>query len=423
MNKKILILTSHFSPSNLTSVHRSRLFAKHLPSFSWDPIIISVHERYYEEPLDEHIGKLLDPSLRIEKVSAIPNQPLRLVGDVGIRGFFPLLFKVLSIIKKEEVHFLYITIPSNFVSLIGPIVNRLTKLPYGIDYIDPWVHKWPGTEKKFSKHWWMMKLGEWLEPIAVKKASLITGVAPGYYLDVLYRNPKIRRIKTASMPYGGEVSDHTMVKKLGLGPYLFKKSDQYFDFVYAGAMLPNAYQPLEAIFKAIKQSRKKFEKTRFHFIGTGKSPKDKAGYNIKPIAEKYGLWNTVIYEYPARIPYLDVLAHLAAAGGAFILGSTEPHYTPSKVFQSVLSGRPIFAILHQESSACKVIEGTGSGKVLSFDGENDLKKIEKQFAAVFADFINYSKAFKAVNPDHAAFQQYSAASVTSVLAKAIDEII
>ncbi|MBC7689412.1 MAG: glycosyltransferase, partial [Aquabacterium sp.] len=64
--KKILIISPHFPPSNLAAVHRSRLFAHHLPSFGWQPIILTVDEKYYEEALDYNLEKLLPPGLRIE---------------------------------------------------------------------------------------------------------------------------------------------------------------------------------------------------------------------------------------------------------------------------------------------------------------------------------------------------------------------
>ena len=71
--KKILILYPHFPPSNLAGVHRPRLFAHHLPLFGWEPIILTVHEEYYEEGLDHNLKKLLPEGLRIEKVKAFPN--------------------------------------------------------------------------------------------------------------------------------------------------------------------------------------------------------------------------------------------------------------------------------------------------------------------------------------------------------------
>jgi len=44
LQKKVLIISSSFPPSNLAAVHRSRLFAQHLPSFGWEPIILTVDE-------------------------------------------------------------------------------------------------------------------------------------------------------------------------------------------------------------------------------------------------------------------------------------------------------------------------------------------------------------------------------------------
>lgn len=47
--KKNLIITPHYPPSNLAAVHRSRLFAQHLPAFGWEPIILTMHKDHFEE--------------------------------------------------------------------------------------------------------------------------------------------------------------------------------------------------------------------------------------------------------------------------------------------------------------------------------------------------------------------------------------
>jgi len=86
--KKVLIIYPHFPPSNLAGVHRPRLFAQHLPSFGWEPVILTVHEHYYEEALDKNLEKLLPPALRIEKVKAFRVTKPRLIGDMGLRAFF-----------------------------------------------------------------------------------------------------------------------------------------------------------------------------------------------------------------------------------------------------------------------------------------------------------------------------------------------
>jgi hypothetical protein len=420
--KKILIISPHYPPSNLAAVHRSRLFAQHLPAFGWEPIILTVHEDYYEEAPDWNLQQLLPVGQRIEKVKAFAVTQPRLIGDIGLRSFFQLRRKALQLVQNENIDFVYIPIPSFYVSLIGAYLHKKTSVKYGIDYIDPWVHEFPGSDKIFSRHWWSTRLAKWLEPKAVKQASLITGVAEGYYTAVLERNPDLKKTcVVGAMPYGGEASDHERLSALQLQPYLFQKNNK-LQLVYAGAMLPKAYAPLEAIFQSIAASSEQFKQIEFHFIGTGKTTHDESGYNIKPLAEKYGIWQTVVFEYPKRIPYLDVLVHLNAADAVFILGSTEPHYTPSKAYQGVLSGKPILAVLHNKSSAVEVLRNSNSGVVLGFNGKEDVGLISGQWMNFWYQFLSFKKAFTTISVNKHAFELYSAKSVTSKLAALLNTI-
>lgn len=421
--KKIIIISPHFPPSNLTAVHRARFFANHLSAFGWEPIILMVHEKYYEESLDYNLEKLLPDALRIEKVSAFKITKPRLIGDIGLRSFFQMYKKAKELIRKEKIDFIYITIPSFYGALWGRWLHEKTGIKYGIDYIDPWVHEFRGSNQVFSRHWFSSKISKFLEPIAVKKASLITGVAESYYQGVIDRNPYLKeRTKFIAIPFGSEKKDHEKVNELHLQPYLFQKRPGKIQLVYAGAMLPKAYTILDIIFKAICKNLSDFSFLEIHFIGSGKTPTDPNGYNIKPYAEICGLWETIIFEHPKRIPYLDVLVHLAAADGVFILGSTEAHYTPSKVYQAVLSGKPIFAVLHKQSTAVKVIRDSGAGMVLDFDGENDLDTIESFFTPALLRYFKWIQTYEDVDINHYAFEEYSAKNITSQLATQLDKI-
>jgi hypothetical protein len=418
--KKILIITPHYPPSNLAAVHRSRLFAQHLPSFGWEPVMLTVHEDYYEETLDWNLFQLLPEEQHIEKVKAFSVTTPRLIGDIGLRGFFQLRKKALQLVRELKIDFVYIPVPSFYVSLIGPYLHRKTGVKYGIDYIDPWVHVFPGSDKFFSRHWFSTQIAKWLEPKAVKHASVITGVAEGYYEKVAERNLHLKQTCLfGAMPYGGEARDHERLKALQLQPYLFEKKSK-LQFVYAGAMLPKAYGPLEEIFKSIAVHKENFTEAEFHFIGTGKSPNDPNGYNIKALAEKYGLWQTVVFEYPKRIPYLDVLIHLDLADAVFILGSTEPHYTPSKAYQGVLSGKPILAVLHGKSTAVNVLRNSNAGVVLDFNGQEGLQTIKAEWMNVWNTFLNYRKNYTLSVVDQKEFDQYSAKAVTAKLVQLLD---
>ena len=431
---RILIITPHYPPSNLAAVHRTRLFAQHLYSFDWEPIILTVHEEFYEEQLDWNLYDLLPSKQRIEKVNAYKITKPRVIGDIGLRAYFQLRIRALELIKLNKIDFVYIPIPSFYTALIGPYLYKKVGVKYGIDYIDPWVHQFPGSNKFLSRHWLSSQLAKCLEPIAVRHASLITGVSDGYFRPVLERNPHLKlQAVTAAMPYGGEEADHEFIRKgtsdkgqglpadrQGKGTVILPpKSDSSFRFVYAGAMLPKAYKPLAEIFKNLSQLDDKRisiseKQISFHFIGTlGK---------IKPIAERFNLWNTTVFEHPARIPYLDVLKNLDAADGIFILGSTEPHYTPSKVYQGVLSQKLILAVLHKESSAVKVLQGSNAGQCVLMDGENDLDSLGERFVNTLKIYLNLAKNFDPSSVDKTFFEEFSAKAVTKVLVEALNKV-
>jgi hypothetical protein len=223
------------------------------------------------------------------------------------------------------------------------------------------------------------------------------------------------------MPYGGEVTDHDKVKELNLKTYLFDKKPGKIQLAYAGAMLPKAYAPLESILSAIQRNRPLFNDLEIHFIGTGKTANDPEGYNIRPLAEKYGLWQQVIFEYPARIPYLDVLIHLNMVSGVFVLGSTEKHYTPSKVFQGVLSQKPVLAILHKDSTAIQVVRNAEAGIIYSLDPEH-LEQLSEDFGHLYELYLDFLQTFRPGQVRWDQFEAYSAKAVTGSLAKLLDTI-
>jgi hypothetical protein len=420
--KKILIISPHYPPSNLAAVHRSRLFAYHLPSLGWKPIILTVDESLYEEDLDWNLHKLLPSDQQIEKVGALPITKPRLIGDIGLRGFFQLRKKALDLVLKQNIKFVYIPIPSFYSALIGPYLRDKTGVKFGIDYIDPWVHQFPGSDKLFSRHWLSTKLAKILEPWALRNVSLITGVAEGYYKGVIERNPNLKSTCIfGAMPYGGECQDHQAIDNLPLKPYLFQKNNN-LQFVYAGAMLPKAYQPLEELFKMIANCRTNFQNVEFHFIGTGSKPTDPDAYNVKPLAEKYGLWESIVYEYPKRIAYLDVLVHLKEADAVFILGSTEPHYTPSKTYQAVLSHKPIWAILHEKSSAAQILKATRAATVLTFDGEEGSRLLSTNLASSFSEFLTFKESYTTDQVDLEKFDAYSAKNITHHLVELLNKV-
>lgn len=73
-----------------------------------------------------------------------------------------------------------------------------------------------------------------------------------------------------------------------------------------------------------------------------------------------------VQEHQSRIGYVDALWHLRAASAVVILGSTQTHYTPSKVYQAVQSGNPVLALVPDKSGAAEVLRSSGRGFVVNY---------------------------------------------------------
>jgi hypothetical protein len=316
---------------------------------------------------------------------------------------------------------LHVTIPSNFSALLGRAVHDRFGTPYGIDYIDPWVHEWPGSERPLSKAWTSARLARVLEPWALKHAALITGVAPGYFEAVLERNPHLRtQAVTAAMPYGGSELDFEALRRAPRPTFLFDPTDGHFHMIYAGALLPQAHVVLDRLLAGLARLAERepatAERVRLHFVGTGKAPDDPHGHNIQPQIERYGL-SRLADEHPMRIGYVDVLNHLCQASATLIVGSTEPHYTPSKVFQAVQARRPVLALLHAQSTAAEFLKRSGAGTVIPLQA-GALPSVEAM-ATQLSAFVR-DAAYDPARVRWEVFEELSARSSARRLAAAAD---
>jgi hypothetical protein len=424
VKKRIAIVAGHFPPSNLAAVHRSRLWAQYLPEFGWEPTIVTTHWKYYEEVLDPALLELVSPELQVIRTKAIPVKPVRIIGDIGARALYWHLQALDELIVRDKIDFIHITIPSNFSALLGELLYRRHKVPFGIDYIDPWVHSWPAAKTPLTKAWISHKLSTVLEPWAVKNACLITGVAPLYYEPVLNRNPHLRhQCISAAMPYGNSEADYRTLNRSPRDTFLFRKDDGLFHMVYAGAMLPKAGTVLECLLEALAVLRDKtpevIERLRVHFVGTGTSPDDPKGYNVQPRLQRFGLERWVD-EHPNRVGYVDVLNHLAHASAILIVGSTEPHYTPSKVYQAVQAKRPMFALLHEKSTAVSVLRESRAGRAVTFT--DDRLPAPSMLAETLAAFIR-DPQYSAELVRWDAFEAYSARNSARILAGAVESAL
>jgi hypothetical protein len=260
-----------------------------------------------------------------------------------------------------------------------------------------------------------------LEPWSVHQAKLITGMAPGYVAGMLERNPVVaRNAVLAYMPMGIAAEDYQLVRHLDRQPFLFRPADGHFHMIYAGALLPAGIAVLNSFLAGLRELKARSPdaaaRLRVHFVGTGSSPDDPDGHQVLRRAQLADVAD-IVDEHPQRIGYVDTLNHLTKSNAVLILGSTEPHYTPSKVFQALLSRRPVFAMLHKESTAIDMIRSFGAGVALTLTASALPSPSE---VAGALEELSHGAVYDAQAVDESAFEAYSARESARTLAAALD---
>jgi len=406
MPRQIVIVAPDFPPCNRAGVHRARLFANHLTKFGYHPIVLSVDPAYYEGKLDRELERTVSSDVEIVRTGALPIRPVRLVGDMGIRSFWHHYRRLCALARERKIDLIYIPIQPNYSALLGPLMHRKFGIPYVIDYMDPWIYALTEEEKKSIKPRVTNWLSHKLEPLALSRVAGLTTVAMGYLDGVFARHPKLKALPVLAVPMGREPLDDELVDKSARPSETLPQNGKKV-LVYAGAILPHALDTFRALFEAAKKTN---EPVHFLFLGTG-------GNRLARMAAEYGIAESVT-EIAERQSYLEVLTTLRRAHGVLIIGSNEAHYTASKTFQALGSGRPILALLHEKSTAAQILDKAEGTHVVRFN-DSALAKVEEISRALPEILRRPAKE----NFSREVLKEFSAEKLTEQLAKFFDGIL
>lgn len=372
------MISPHFPPDTSAGTHRVRLLAPHLPAFGWEPTVLTVDAEAHEGRLDPDLTRLVPATLRVLRTAAWPVSVTRRIGlgDLGLRALTGLRRAANELLSSERFDALFITLYPTYPAVLGPRLKRRFGVPFVLDYQDPWVGAWgrdvggaangtPDLKSRVTR-----AIAEHLEPRVVRQADALTAVSARTYEDVLARVPDARPRACASIPLGFEEHDLEALREAPRSNACFDPHDGLVHVCYVGTVLPTGREVLSATLAAVRQLRDEtpaiYQRLRLHFLGSSNQRDSAALPRVLPIARELGVAD-IVREVPPRLDYLDALNVQMDASALLLLGSAEPHYTPSKVFPALLAGRPIIAVYHEESSALDVLRAPGvNASVIAF---------------------------------------------------------
>ena len=302
-----------------------------------------------------------------------------------------------------------------------------------LDYQDPWVGAWgetvgggpggrPDLKSRLSR-----ALALRLEPMVVRAADAITAVSSATYEQLHDRYPWLAERPCADIPLGGEPADFDALRRQLRSNRWFDPKDGQVHLCYVGTLLPLGFETLRAVLEAAARLGIRrpdlYARLRLHFFGTSNATTPGAPWRVLPVARALGVADRVT-EMPGRLDYLDALTVQTQASAILLMGSSERHYTASKLYPALLSERPLLAVYHEASSVVDVLRGTAASptaRVVTYgDADRAGARVEAIYDELAALVENPRYDPAAVNWE--SLREWSAGALAGKLAALLDRV-
>lgn len=439
--KKILLISYHFPPNSAVGGARAANFAKRLPDYGFDTLVLTVKDRYIERIDTERLkgvekirvikaGKLprvtqlvlaLRPwkkrsaSAKQAPAPAIATPPspgsesikdrLRryiksflMLPDLERNWILPVFLKGFKAIRSEKIDCIISSCPPYSAHLAALLLKAATGVRWVADFRDPWMIT--GSKRLYQTCALSLMIDRWMERTVIRNADM------AMFNTLKMRDEYEKRYgggvkKFLYVPNGFSPEEFSFLK--GLGKY------DRFTLTHAGSLYMG--RTPEPVFMAVKRliddGKVRPEDINIKLVGGG------ALLNGRPadqVISSYGLSSVV--EVVETVPYRKALEMIGRSHLALLLAPEQPYQVPAKVYDYMGSGTGILA-LAGEGATYDMINAADAGRAFH---PADIKGI--------ADFIY--DCFTGKEPlgrDNPALRQLHVSTVAEGLARQIEGLI
>jgi glycosyltransferase involved in cell wall biosynthesis len=443
--KKLLVIAYYFPPCGAVGVYRTLKFVKYLPSFGWEPVVLTVSNGKFPT-WDESLLALVPEGVQVHRCASfeafnegLSGPPAKgqararrtLASRLHTRlylawnwlalpdtkiGWVPAAFRAARRLMREQgIRHVYIS-GSPFSSfLVGAKLKRATGARVAIDYRDPWTQNLDYTRRTALHRW----IDRRLEARVVAHSDLVISntrhndarMAAGFGRGA----PPPRFV---AIHNGYDAEDFASIPRERTARFTMTYAGAFYYSIGsrfaggAGDEVMETYSPLyffealEAFFARRPEAK---ARTRVCFMGM-------LGQGYDPVIRERGLESVV-----ERLGYIDYHEHLRVLRNSDALllvlsrGEKSRGWIPSKFFQYLGTGNPILA-LAPEGEVREIIRETRGGVCVDpDDAAGASRAIESLYDA-------WAAGTSIAVPDVSAAAAYERRNLTAALARALDEI-
>lgn len=411
--KKVLIISAYFPPASAADLHRVRQGLPYFEKYGWKPIILAVDPKYLEISMDPLLIKTIPENTIIHWVKAIHQKYTRFLGfgNLDLRSVFHVFFKGCKLIKNEKPDLVYFSTRAFYLMPLGRIWKKLYKIPYVVDIQDPWFEKnilhLPLIDR-LPKHKLAYYVNKISERYVMNKADGMLSVSNGIVEELIDRYPRLASLPTKAIPFGAFSKDFEINANYNLP---WAEHGDSIIITYIGTYGSHMKKHFELFYKAIlaglETDKKQFEKLKIYFIGTNYFVTSLSEKKLEVMANSMHLGQFVT-ELPARVPYFESLHIMKNSDILFLPGSKDKNYSSSKVYNYILSKKPILTLQHKFSDLNLFFDDIGF-KHYIIAKENEEETIKEMKDRILTIINN---GFQQEEIDWKAFEKYGAESQT-----------
>jgi glycosyltransferase involved in cell wall biosynthesis len=418
-NRRVLMIAYHYPPySGSSGVQRTLGFARYLPEYGWDPVILTAHERAYP-----HVGgdqrNDSPPSVPVKRAFALDTAK-----HLGFRGrylkwlalpdrwaswFLGAVVAGLALVRKHKPAIIWSTYPIATAHLIGFTLHRLTRIPWVADFRDPMNEIDPISNQRWPSDPAIWKARGWVERVTVNYCSRAVFVAP--------TAQRIYSERYATLP-----ADRWVIITNGYDEPAFLEAEHLVPekrtesrctvLVHSGTLYPSPDRDPRCLFAALVSLKAsgKISPVTLKIILRG------TGYDeyYRNLIDEYGIADIVALE-PAQ-PYRMALAEMLASHGLLLIqGRDSNPAIPAKFYEYLRAKRPIFAMVDLEGDTAGALRAAEVGKIVPLTSQDAI-------ANGLLDFLDDLWQNRAPIASATTIQKFSRRSQTGELASVLSQV-
>ncbi len=402
----------HFPPlAGSSGIQRTLRFVQHLPALGWQPLVLTVEPRAYEQTSPDLLPDV-PPDTVVRRAFALDTaRHLRVRGsyigwmarpDRWISWRFDAVRQGMQLIKEFQPDAIWSTYPIATAHVIAQALHQKSGIPWVADFRDPMAQDGypadPITWRSYQR----------IEQLAMEQAQRSVFTTPGAAQMYRDRYPQAAsRITVIENGFDEESFAHAPVASSA--PLA---ADQPVLLLHSGIVYPSERDPTQ-LFVALQRLRASASlgpqqlKIRFRA-----SVHDDL---LTALATQYGMLDFI--ELCPPVPYRQALSEMLSVDALLVMQASNCNaQIPAKIYEYLRAGRPLIGLTDPVGDTAGVLRGAGLDAIASLDSADEI-------AALLPPFVAAVRAQRATLPDPQAVRNASRQGRSEAFAQLLDGVL